>query len=81
MLRGQLPKLATVGYHEIRWFQYTLSDSIAIQKLSFQLKTFHGDADLFVSRTNEFPEGKDDNDLQSNKTRGLIDRVDFSKDD
>jgi hypothetical protein len=34
-----------------------------------------------VSKTNEFPEGQDDNDKTSVKTRGLIDRVDFSKDD
>ena len=37
----------------------------------------HGDADIFVSKTNPFPRSNRDNDQASKKSRGQVDRVDF----
>ena len=55
ILRGSLPKIASVDMDEVRYFKYSLSAKTSYKALSFQLKTFHGDADLFVSREDQWP--------------------------
>jgi hypothetical protein len=47
-------------------------------KLSFQLRSIHGDADLFVSQTKAFPKSNKDNAEGAKKSNGAVSRIDFS---
>ena len=59
IIRGSLPKVASVEMNDVKFFKYSLAAKNSYKTVSFQLKTFHGDADLFVSRTDPWPRGAD----------------------
>jgi hypothetical protein len=63
--------------NEVRYFKYTLSSKTTYKAISFQLRTLHGDADLFVSREDQWPKGNKGTDKSS--TTETTDRVDFKK--
>jgi hypothetical protein len=77
MLRGSNPKIASVQMDQVRYFKFNLLPDNSYKAISFQLKTFHGDADLFVSKEDPWPTGKDQTDKVS--TGVGVDRVDFDK--
>lgn len=72
-----MPKVASVEMDQVRYFKYSLAAKNSYKAVSFQLKTFHGDADLFVSRTDELPSGRNPEDKAS--TGEATDRIDFTK--
>jgi hypothetical protein len=61
---------------EVRYFKYSLGSNTDYKIVSFQLKTFHGDADLFVSQEDQWPKGNDQADRVS--AGEVTDRVDFT---
>ena len=63
--------------NDVKFFKYSLDAKNSYKTVSFQLKTFHGDADLFVSRTDPWPRGADYSDKAS--TGEGTDRVDFTQ--
>lgn len=64
----------------MRYFKYDLGAEVnsgAIVKLSFQMRSIHGDADLFVSQSKAFPKSNDDNAKGAKKSNGALSRIDF----
>ena len=42
---------------EYKYFKFTLLDEpVAIANITFEITPLHGDADLFISRSTEFPD-------------------------
>lgn len=76
-----VPVYATISKKHMRYFKYDLEaevNSAAVVKLSFQLRSIHGDADLFVSQTKAFPKSNKDNAEGAKKSNGAVSRIDFS---
>ena len=47
--------------------------------MSFILTSLHGDSDLYASKTVKYPSGNQDNELESEKSKGTVDRIDFEQ--
>ena len=76
-----VPVYATISKKHMRYFKYDLGPDVngaAVAKLSFQLRSIHGDADLFVSQTKAFPKSNKDNAKGAKKSNGALSRIDFS---
>lgn len=67
MLRSDVPMLGVVGKSTIKFFKYSIpeSETTQLEKLSFQLTSLHGDADLYISKSDPFPQGDEANDKSS----------------
>ena len=80
LITANKPEFGSVGKNEYRYFKFNQPSiqSGQLEKLSFQLTSLHGDADLFVSKTNPFPQDNGDNEESSKKSRSVVDRIDFT---
>ena len=67
---GEAKRSQTAYFH----FQVPVDRAREFDRLTFQLQTLHGDADLFVSRDREFPT-MFDAEFTSSKAKGLLDTV------
>lgn len=79
LLNSEQPLLSVVQQDSLRFFKYTMHEpeSHDLEKISFQLLSLHGDADLFVSRIMPFPDEHTAVDRSSKKDRSVVDRVDY----
>lgn len=79
-LTSGVPIYTTISKKHMRYFKYDLDAEVngaAVVKLSFQLRSIHGDADLFVSQTKAFPKSNNDNAKGAKKSNGALSRIDF----
>ena len=79
MLLTSRPTTSSIEKGEYRRYIYRSDDFEATIKIQFQLEALHGDADIFVSRKQEFPKGKEENDKHVAQKYGLIDRIYYDK--
>lgn len=66
-----------IGYY--RYYQFSLLEDPTVKNVTFVLNTIHGDADIYVSRKNNFP-SKLDYEKSSVKSNDIIDEVYFDDD-
>lgn len=76
-LREGLSVEQIVENHQVRYFEFVVRDSLATS-VSFTLNSHHGDADIYVSRTNKYPDNKNF-EKKSARSRRFADEVTYEK--
>ena len=66
-----------MNLNEYKYYKYSLTDPQNIKSVTFKLTSLHGDADLYVSRSEKKPD-KLSYDKSSIKQNNIIDEVTFS---
>ena len=61
--------------HEVKYYRFHVRDS-SVEEVTFSLNNHHGDADLYVSRVNKYPDNTN-YELKSDKSRRFVDQVIF----
>lgn len=68
----------SVNLGQYRFYSFSLLDSKKVKNVTFRLNSLHGDADIYVSRTNPKPD-KLDYEKSSVKSNDILDFVFFDK--
>ena len=68
-----------VENHQVRYFEFVVRDSLA-SNVTFIVESHHGDADLYVSRSEKYPDSKN-YDKKSARSRRFADEVTFNRDE
>ena len=76
-LREGIPLDQIVENHQTRYFEFVVRDSEATE-VSFTLNSHHGDADIYVSRIEKYPD-LNNNEMKSSRSRRFSDEVTFVK--
>ena len=70
----------SLNHKQYKYYKFTLPDDKHAKEIIFDMTTLHGDADIYISKTNKQP-NSDDKEWSSQRVGGVADHISLNSSD